>query len=40
MSAPSNPHFATFVTMLIDTLAAMMPGSDDDLRKLVATSLD
>ena len=33
MSAPSNPHFATFVTMLIDTLAAMMPGSDDDSKE-------
>jgi hypothetical protein len=33
MSAPSNPHFATFVTMLIDTLAAMMPGSGDDSKE-------
>jgi hypothetical protein len=30
MSAPSDPLFATFVTMLIKTLTAMVPGSDDD----------
>jgi hypothetical protein len=30
MSAPSDPLFATFVTMLIKTLTAMVPGNDDD----------
>ena len=33
MSTPSNPLFATFVTMLIDTLIAMVPGSDDDTKE-------
>jgi hypothetical protein len=30
MSAPSDPLFTTFIAMLIGTLTAMVPGSDDD----------
>ena len=33
MSTPSNPLFATFIAMLIDTLIAMVPGSDDDTKE-------
>jgi hypothetical protein len=33
MSMPSNPLFATFIAMLIDTLIAMVPGSDDDTKE-------
>ena len=33
MSMPTNPLFATFIAMLIDTLIAMVPGSDDDTKE-------
>jgi hypothetical protein len=33
MSAPSDPLFATFIAMLINTLAAMVPGNDDDSKE-------
>jgi hypothetical protein len=34
MTTQSNPLFAGFVALLIDTLAGMVPGTDDDTNTL------
>ena len=38
MSAPSDPLFATFITMLIETLTAMVPGQRRRTRRRPAAA--